>query len=429
MQPSVLKIAPFRALWLGQAISQLGDAFYYLIFMFMVNKITGSLVMVGYVGALESLPFLLIGPYAGVLVDRLDRRRIMLASDLMSGFFLVLLGAIILAHGKPPVWCLLVTPFLLSSVRCFFMPAKSAAIPSLVPTERVLEANSISSTTQTVMPLISLSLSASVLSLLYNLSPLWFYMAAVGLNAASFLASAAFISRLPAVLPKREDAHEAHPLTDFKNGLRYIRGRHELLVLTALLTVFRLSVAPFFVVYLAANNAWFGGRPQTIAWFEFSFFIGMVASSAAMYRQKPVRPLYWFASGLAVCGVAVGAMAFAPNFWNFVFWNVIAGLAIPAADIPVMTYLQVSVPDAFRGRVNSVREMISMGVMPIGSVLGGVLVARCGLFLAFIVMGVGMVGGCIAGLVDRRFRNATMPQGDELNPAVLDRGTEVAFNA
>jgi MFS family permease len=426
--PSVLRIPSFRALWLGQAISQLGDAFYYVIFMFMVSKITGSLVMVGYVGALETLPFLLFGPYAGVLADRIDRRRIMLASDLLSGLFLSMLAVTIAVSGKPPVWCLLVTPFMLSSVRCFFAPAKSAAIPSLVPIERVLEANAISSTTQTVMPLISLSLSASVLSLLYTLSPLWFYLSAVSINATSFLVSAAFISRLPEVRPHREDAHEAHPFTDFKLGLYYIWGRHELKVLTALLTVFRLSVAPFFVVYLAANAKWFGGKPQSLVWFEFSFFLGMVVSSAAMTRQKPARPLYWFASGLAVCGISVGAMAVVPTYWNFIFCNVVAGLAIPAADIPVMTYLQVSVPDAFRGRVNSVREMISMGVMPVGSVFAGFMVARFGLAIAFYAMGIGMVGGCLFGLLDGRFRNARLvvPAGPL---AVEDRGTEVAFIA
>src|SRR5579862_8820226 len=128
---STLRIAPFRALWLGQAISQLGDAFYYIAFMFMVQKVTGSSVMVGYVGALEALPFLLLGSYAGVVVDRLDRRRIMLLSDLCSGLALVGLAACIWLQRQPPVWALLVTPFVLSSVRCFFMPAKSASIPSL----------------------------------------------------------------------------------------------------------------------------------------------------------------------------------------------------------------------------------------------------------------------------------------------------------
>ncbi len=385
--------------------------------------------MVGYVGALEALPFLLIGPYAGVLVDRIDRRRIMLLSDVLSGLALLALAGCIWVLGHPPVWTLLVTPFLLSSVRCFFMPAKSAAIPSLVPARSVLEANAVSSTTANLMPLVSLSLTATVLSLLYTLSPLWFYLSAVGLNAASFFGSAAFISLLPALHPEGSDAHEVHPFTDFKEGLRYIRQRHDLKVLTVLLTVFRLAVAPFFIVYLAANNAWFGGKPSSIAWFEFAFFVGMVVASVAMAKAKPRRPLLWFSVGLAVVGASVGVMAFSPHFWLFVLWNVVAGLAIPPADIPVLTYLQLSVPDRFRGRVSSVREMIATGIMPIGQVLGGFLVERFGLVVAFLVMGIGMIAGCLFGLLDPGFRSKEMPPSDPSAHLPTDPPThsEVAF--
>src|SRR5207253_876223 len=85
----VLRIRAFRDLWLGQAISQLGDSIYYVAFMFMAQQVTGKIAMVGYVGAMEMLPYLLIGPYAGVLADRLDRRKIMLLSDLTSATALV----------------------------------------------------------------------------------------------------------------------------------------------------------------------------------------------------------------------------------------------------------------------------------------------------------------------------------------------------
>jgi MFS family permease len=427
VRASVLKIPAFRALWLGQAISQLGDAFYYLIFMFMVQKVTGSSAMVGLVGALETIPYLIFGPYAGVLADRLDRRRIMMFSDLASGMCLVGLAASIWVFGKPPLAALFVAPFVLSSVRCFFMPAKSAAIPRLVPGDKVLEANSISMTTQTVMPLISLGLSASVLSLLFGLSPMLFYLSAVGLNSLSFFGSAAFISRLPVLRADRTRGHDSHSFSDFKEGLRYINGRHDLKVLTVLLTVFRLSVAPFFVVYLAANEQWFGGKPQTIAWFEFSFFAGMVAASLVMGRQRPQRPLYWFATGLAICGASVAAMAFTPYVWLFILWNAIAGLALPPGEIAAATYLQLSVPDGFRGRVNSVRDTISQGVMPIGLYLGGILVARCGLVTAFLVMGIGMFGACLVGFFDRGFREARMPRSEPVeSPAPA---AEVAFTA
>lgn len=425
MTASPLRIPAFRNLWIGQAISQLGDAFYYVVFMFMVQKVTGSSAMVGLVGALETAPFLVFGLYAGVLADRLDRRRIMLFSDLASGLFLATFGFSIWLGGKPSLAALLIVPFLLSSVRCFFMPAKSAAIPSLVPENQVLAANSMSSTAQNLMPLISLALSATVLSLLYALSPEWFYLSAVGLNALSFFGSASFILCLPAIRPDRSGSHSAHPLTDFKEGFRYLVGRHELKVLTVLLTVFRLSVAPFFVVYLAANEKWFGGRPQTIVWMEFWFFVGMVVGSVAMGRQRPRRPFLWFSTGLAICGTMVALMAVSPSVWLFILWNLIAGVSLPPADIPVATYLQLSVPDGFRGRVSSVRETISTSVMPVGLCLGGILVAKAGLVATFLVIGCGMVGACLFGFLDPAFRETRMPSPEATEAA--DHRPEVAL--
>ncbi|MEA2554611.1 MAG: transporter, family, macrolide efflux protein, partial [Fimbriimonadaceae bacterium] len=74
----LLRIRGFRDLWLGQAISQIGDSIYYVAFMFMAQKVTGSIAMVGYVGSMEMLTYLLVGPYAGVIADRNERKRIML---------------------------------------------------------------------------------------------------------------------------------------------------------------------------------------------------------------------------------------------------------------------------------------------------------------------------------------------------------------
>ena len=108
----LLRIPAFRNLWLGQSISQIGDALYYVSFMFMVSQLTGRVDMVGYVGAVEMLPFFIFGPYTGVLADRIDRRLILLWSDLISGFVLVGLAVMAFAMGTPPVWSLFVAAFM-----------------------------------------------------------------------------------------------------------------------------------------------------------------------------------------------------------------------------------------------------------------------------------------------------------------------------
>lgn len=401
----LFRIRGFRDLWLGQAISQIGDAFYYVVFMFMVKKATGSNAMVGYVGALETLPYLLLSPYAGVLADRLDRKRIMLSSDLVSAAVLALFAAYLCFVPNPATWTLLLVPALLSTVRVFFMPAKSAAIPGLVPKEGLQVANAVSMTTQSMVPMLGLALSASVLGLLYSTAPFWAFIGVVAVNGLSFLVSAMFIARLPSLQPERDDAHESHAWQDFKDGLAYVKSRREVSVLIALLVPFRLAVAPFFVTYVAANELWFGNRPSTLSWFEFAFFAGMVLFSPLVGRMRITRPTVAFMVGLAGVGLLVAGMAVARTIWGFMLLNGLCGLFVPLADIPVNTYLQASIPDAYRGRVNSVVSMIATGVMPIGAALGGILIDQLGLVGTFLLMGGGMMLAVLIGAFDRTFRS------------------------
>lgn len=414
-----LKHRAFKDLWLGQAISMLGDAFYYVIFMFMVGKVTGDPRLVGLVAAAEMLPFLLLGPYAGTVVDRMDRRLIMLWSDLASLAILVLFLLALFVTPSPPFWALILTPFLLSCVRVFFLPAKSAAVPRLVPAADLQAATGLSMMTQSMMPLIGLALSASVLGALYEVAPRLFFEIAVGLNAASFAISAWFLARVPAIVPER-DSEPQHPIQDMKDAWTYVRNRHELKLLLVLSGLMNLSIAPFFLFYLQANKDWFGGKPGTLAWFEFAFFLGMLIGSIAVTGRNVVRPGVAYGISLALCGGTVAAMAFSPNVPAFVFWNFAAGIVLPFAQVPMSTYLQLAVEDGYRGRVNSALQIVSAGVMPIGNVLGGFLIGWIGLVKGFLAMGLGMVVIALAGLIDRPFRTMRMPKAEthivEANP-------------
>ena len=399
---AVLRHAPFRNLWLGQAISEAGNAFYFVTFMFMAGELTHSKAVVGYVGAAETIPFLLLGPYAGVVADRFDRRQIMLLSDLGSALILLLFGACVLLGIASSVPILLGVAFALSAVRVFFNPAKTAAIPDLVQEEDLVAANALSSATRNFMQMAGLGASAAILAALYKLSPTGFFLGAVLVNALSFVGSAYYVWLLPVLLPPAKEP--AHPWTEFTQGLRYVQGRRDLVVLIVLLALFRLFVAPFWVFYYAANKDWFGGKPETLAFFEFAFVVGMVAGSALMGRAKPKRPAIWFIVGLGLSGLPVVAMAYTRDIVAFSLWNFVCGILIPIGDIPLTTYLQQSVPSAYRGRVSSVEGTFATGVMPIGMGLGGRLQESIGTLMGFVIIGLGMTGSCLLGLLDRTFR-------------------------
>lgn len=414
LRSPVLAIPAFRNLWLGQAISQFGDAFYYVSFMFMVQKLTGDFAMVGYVGAAEMLPFLLFSPYAGVLADRVDRRKLMLWSDVVSASTLGLLAVLLVFRSTPPVWVLVVTPFVLSTVRAFFLPAKSASVPVIVPKDLVLQANSFSMATQNVMPLIGLGLSAGIMGILYAAMPGLFFLACCLVNGLSFIGSAVFIAKLPSILPQRDGRANAHPLRDMWEGLVYIKKRHVLIVLMLLGLFMNLSISPFFVAFVAANAKWFGGTPTNLAWCEFSFFLGMIIGSFAVGKLRVRRPGLGYVYGLAVVGVAVALMAGSRSMALFMVWNTIAGIALPFAQIPVSTYVQLTVPDSFRGRVNSTLMMTATATQPVGMALGGMLLESVGLVWMFLSMGIGMGTIALIGLLDRPFRTSVIPAMEDV---------------
>jgi MFS family permease len=407
----VLRHRGFRDLYIGQSISQVGDALYYMVFMFMVGKVTGDPAMVGAVGAVEMLPFVLFSGYAGVLADRIDRRLILLWTDWICMGILLALSALIFVTGTPPVEALFVSAFLLGVFRAAFYPAKNAAIPNLVPLDETLAANTLNAMTFNVVFTLGLTLSGGVLSILYGLSSTWFFGITVLLNAASFGLSAVYIRRLPQLLAERGD-EVRHPWAEFKDGFSYITQRRALSVLMVAGLFMSLAISPFIVTYVAANDLWFGGKPQTLTFFEASFFVGMIIGSIVLSRIKWTKVGLGYAMGLGITGVMVALMAFSPVAWAFAFWNFVCGLFIPFADIPVQTYVQVKVEDAFRGRVNSALTMLRNGMTPLGMGLGGWAISRIGLVNMFLLMGIGMAVVAGAALCDRAFRRASLSEED-----------------
>jgi MFS family permease len=117
--------------------------------------------------------------------------------------------------------------------------------------------------------------------------------------------------------------------------------------------------------------------------------------------------MFWVAVGLAVA-----AMAFSPTCVGMVLLNIVAGLALPFAQIPMTTYMQSIVPDAYRGRVNAVQTMSSMGIQPLGIGLGGLLIGSLGPVGMFLLMGLGMGIAALIGLLDQEFRTAQISPDD-----------------
>lgn len=407
--PRPLRIRDFRNLWIGQTVSQFGDAVYGLLFIFMADRLTRDPAFVGLVAALTALPFLIVGPIAGVVADRHDRRRVMLAADLFSALVLGAFWFELHLDGTPSRVLLLAAPFLLSSVNAFFLPAKGAAVPRLVPADVLMEANGVSQATASVMAALGLMVAALVLGPLEALDPRGFFSLAVLVNMGTFLVSAWFVSQLPPIVPDGLAAAQGTTRDELQEGARIVVKHPVLAPLFAANVLVNLCISGFMVVYTASNRAWFGGSFMRLAFIELCFLGAMVVSSLAVSKGRVKRVGVSYAFGTAFVGLTVLLMGVMRSYAGFLVWNALAGLALPFSFLPVSTYMALAVEDRYRGRVQSFAAMVSAGIQPLGAGLTGLGLDRIGLVGMYILMGAGMGGAGVLPLLKREFRASELP--------------------
>src|SRR5919112_159731 len=149
MTASVLRTnRNFRLLYIGQAISQLGDWFNSVAVFALLLDLTGSATAVAWMMIVQFMPMAIIGPIAGVVVDRVDRRRVMIVTDLIRG---VLVLGLLLVRTREQVWLAYVVMALTVSGSAFFEPARTAPIPNVTSREELMPANALSSATWAAM--------------------------------------------------------------------------------------------------------------------------------------------------------------------------------------------------------------------------------------------------------------------------------------
>jgi MFS family permease len=233
----------FRRLWLAQIVSEIGDWFYTLSIYTLLLQLTGHASSVALALVLQVLPQTFVGPTAGVVNDRLKRKHVMIAADLVR--FVVVL-AMLFVRSRSMVW--LIYPLLMAetTMTAFFEPARSAVIPNISAENEVLVANTLSSATWSVNLLIGASVGG-VVAAFFGRDTVFI------LNALSFLISAVLISGMRFAEPHAEAAAPLRPrdLVDFSpvlEGIRYIRS-HRTLLPAVFAKAGELMVGPSWVIF------------------------------------------------------------------------------------------------------------------------------------------------------------------------------------
>ena len=362
---SLLKNARFRRLWIGQALSFVGDFVSTVALVLLVVDVSGSASAVGGVLVARLLPTL-ASPLVGVLADRLDRRAVLVAADLVRA---VLVLGLIFARDLPVIYALV---FLLGVAQTVFNPTVRAAFPSVVGGGDLTRANAIISGTfsfsVTVGPALGGVLVASV-----------GVEVAFLLDALTFLASAALLStiRLPAL--ERDGGEQEGFFVELRAGFGYLaRARVPLAIVAgAFLATLTANATIPAEAFLAKDT--FGAGNVGYGLLASLWGGGMIFGSAltAVLGSRTSLTLLYFLS-IFVTAVAFVGVGLSPTFVLALGAVAVAGVANGVDNVATDTVLQERVPGAFLGRVFAARFMTFSAGEALAYPLGGLLVDATG---------------------------------------------------
>ena len=368
----------FRRLWLAQIVSEIGDWFYTLSIYTLLLQLTGHASSVALALVLQVLPQTLVGPTAGVVNDRLRRKHVMIAADLVR-FGVVL--AMLLVRSRSTVW--IVYPLLLAEtiMAAFFEPARSAVIPNIAARGEVLIANTLSSATWSVNLLIGASVGGVVAAFFGR-------DAVFVLNALSFLLSAILIGGMHFSEPHAESAAPLRPrdLVDFSpvlEGIRYIRN-HRTLLPTVFAKAGELMIGPSWVIFTVMGAHEFAVHWRNVdaargAMLGMSILLGgrglgaLVGPlvSARWAGRSDRRLQLGILFGYLTIAVGYGTLGSSRTVWMASACAMLAHMGGSTVWVFSTTLLQLHTEDRFRGRVFSADLGFSMFTIAAGAFLCG----------------------------------------------------------
>ncbi len=361
----------FRRLWAAQIVSELGDWFYVIAIYTLLLQFTGRAQSLGLALVLQVLPQTFVGPAAGVVNDRVRRKRVMIAADLFRAGIIL---AMLLVRSPSTIWLAYVLLVAETVMAAFFEPARNAVIPNIVEREQVIVANTLSSITWSFDLAIGATLGGILLAFTGRPTVLI-------INALSFLASALLIRDMKfdephsaGVPPLRtREAVDFSPLAD---GVRYLQQQPRLLATVLVKGGLGLMIGATWVIYALMGERLFAvhlGGAQRGATLGMSLLIGargigallgpLVAADWAGQRDDRLRR--GILIGFLAAALGVGALAAAPNVWLAIACVVLAHCGGSVIWTFSTTLLQLYSADQYRGRVFSADLGICMAAISI----------------------------------------------------------------
>jgi predicted MFS family arabinose efflux permease len=364
----LLRQRNFALLWFAGLISIAGDWVLYAALPFFVYERTHSTIATAGMIAAELGPSIVIGSLAGVYVDRLDRRRLLVATNLLQA--LTVSALLVVAHGGA-LWVVYAVAAGQSVLASFSQPAESALLPSLVAPEVLLAANSLTALNNRLARLVGVPLGGLLLGLL-GLSPV------VLVDAGSFLAAAAMIAAVVAP-PRIRSTEPASFAGEWRAGMSLIRREHQIAVLFAVLGLMTFGGTMLDPLYVAWVRDVLHRGPPIYALLLTAHSVAGICGALALgmfgARFTPRTLVGWTS---LIAGAALIVKFDVPQLELAFALSLLGGLTSVVSSVGVETLIQQTVREDFRGRVFAALGASGALFSLAGAVLGGTVASAVG---------------------------------------------------
>ncbi|HRQ39508.1 MAG TPA: MFS transporter [Chloroflexota bacterium] len=395
-------LRPFFTLWGGQAVSLFGSQIVQFALIWWLTKQTGSATILAVASLVGLLPQVLLGPFAGVLVDRWPRRWVMFVADSV-----VALASLVLAYlfwsGTVEIWHVFALLFVRALGGAFHWPAMQASTPLMVPAEQLTRIQGLNQMLQGGMSIVAAPLGALLISVLTMPALL-----AIDVVTALF----AIVPLLFIVVPQPQKMEQPESTaagktsfwTDMRLGFRYVLSWPAVLMLMGMAMLINFLLTPLAALQPLLITQHFQGEAIHLGVLEAAFGLGIVAGGILLgvwggFQKR----IYTSLVGLIGLGIGIFLLGLAPAsmFWLAVGSALLAGSMISLTNGPIMAIFQAVVDPAMQGRVFTLLNSAAMAMSPLSLIVAGPFADAFGVRTWFMMGGILTLIVALTGFVNR----------------------------
>lgn len=378
----------YRLFFIGQSISLIGSWMQQMAMSWLVYRLTGSAILLGTVGFVSLIPATLLAPFAGVWIDRLNKRKVIMLTQCAYLFEATCLTILTLTNSIQP-WQILVLAAMMGIATAFDVPARQAFMIEVVDDRKDLSnAIALNSAQFNLARLIGPFVAGVVIQLVKEG---WCF----GINAISFVAVLWALSAMTTVHEKKEH-QTGQVMIQLREGAKYVARSVPIRTLLLFLSLMSMMGGVYSVLFPVFAVKIFHGNAHTLSWLLVSVGLGALLGAVFIATRSTVLGFgrLIFASAV-LFGAGLFGFAFSPSIYLACVSLVVVGFGGMVNMAATNTMIQTIVHDEVRGRVMAWYSMSFLGTMPIGSLLSGIAADHVGVHITIATAGGAVLLGSI----------------------------------